>query len=236
MRLTWRIFSFVTHWLMILSLPLLLLSASIGIAVNSHWLYEYGFNKYHVSQTTGLAPAELDKAARALIDYFNSNETFINLTVMKDGKPFDLFNERETLHLRDVKALIRLDYKVLLETLLFAFAYAAAILFWRRDWRQLAQEVVGGSGLTLALILLLGLGIMLNFDQFFLQFHLISFSNEFWQLDPTRDYLIMLFPRGFWFDAAAFCTLTTLAMALISGVVAGGFILVRKAPSSQAVR
>ncbi len=228
MILTWRTLSFVTRWLLIFSLPLLLLSASIAIAVNSHWLYEYGFNKYHVSQTTGLAPDELDKAARGLIHYFNSNEAIIILTVLKDGKPFDLFNERESIHLRDVRELFHRDYWILLGTLLYALVYASVTLFWRKDWRQLARGVVGGGGLTLALILLLGLGIMLNFDQLFLQFHLISFSNEFWQLDPTRDYLIMLFPGGFWYDAAMFCTLTALGLVLISGGVAGGLLLAHR--------
>ncbi len=214
-------------WLFSLCLPILLLTASIGWAVNSHWLYKYGFEKYDVSQTTGLAEMELEKASTGLISYFNSGETNISLTVIKDGKPFELFNQREVTHLRDVKGLIRLDYWVLLGTLIYTLSYAGVSLFWRRGryWRRLAWGVISGSGITLALMLALGLGALLDFDQLFLQFHLLSFSNEFWQLDPTRDYLIMLFPGGFWYDAALFCALATVGLAVILGGVAGGYLL-----------
>ena len=222
-----KVLSIAAKWIFILCLPILLLTASIGWAVNSHWLYKYGFEKYNVSQTTGIAEVELEKAATGLISYFNSGGANISLTVIKDGKPFELFNQREVIHLRDVKGLIRLDYWVLLGTLIYTLSYAGVSLFWRRKryWRQLARRIVGGSGITLALMLAIGLGILLNFDQLFWQFHLLSFSNEFWQLDPTKDYLIMLFPGGFWYDAAIFCALATVGLAIILGGVAGGYLV-----------
>jgi len=218
-----------------LCLLILLLTASIGWEVNSLWLYKYGFEKYNVSQTTGLAQPELAKAATGLISYFNSGEEYISLTVMKDGKPFELFNQREVAHLRDVKGLIRLDYYLLLGTLIYVLSYAVASLCWRRKryWRWLAWGVVGGGGITLALMMVLGLGALFNFDQLFYRFHLISFTNELWQLDPARDYLIMLFPQGFWYDAAIFCALATAGLAIILGGVAGGYLMFgRSNPSS----
>lgn len=218
-----RIVGIAAKWLFILCLPLLLLSASIGGAANSLWLYKYGFDKYNVSETTGLAPSELEKAATGLIRYFNSDEEYISLTVIKDDKPFILFNQREIAHLRDVKGLFWLDYWILLGTLIYALGYTG-ISLWRKDWQQLAWGLIGGSGLTLILMLALGLGTFLNFDRLFLQFHLISFSNELWRLDPAKDYLIMLFPHGFWYDATLFCILATTIGAVVLSGVGGGLI------------
>lgn len=221
-----RILGLAARWLFILCLPVLLLTASIGVAVNSLWFYKYGFEKYSISQTTGLAEVELEKAAKGLIGYFNSGEEDINLSVVKDGQPFELFNQREIIHLKDVKGLIWLNYTVLLGTLIYALCYAGVSLLWRkrRYWRRLAWSVVGGGGITLALILALGLGTLLGFDQLFLQFHLISFTNPFWQLDPTTDYLIMLFPQGFWFDVTLFCLLTTVFGTVVLGGAAGVYL------------
>ena len=213
-----KIFYQFTKWLFVLCLPLLLLSASIGGAANSISLYKYGFEKYEVSKTTGLSDAELDKAARGLIHYFNSSEVTINLTVVKDGQSFTLFNEREVVHLKDVKGLFRLDYWIFLGTLIYSLAFAGFIM-WRREWRHLALGLIWGSGLTLGLMLVLGIGALLNFDQFFLQFHLLSFANELWLLDPSKDYLIMLFPRGFWYDATLFIAIATVAGAVVIGGV-----------------
>ena len=211
----------IAKWLFILCLPILLLTAGIGWSVNSLWLYKYGFEEYNVGQTTGLAEAELEKAAVGLISYFNSDEEYISLTVVKDGKPLELFNEREVIHLKDVKGLFRLNYRLLLGTLIYGLVYAGIGLLWRKERRRLAKAVVIGSGITLGLLLVLGIGSLLNFDQLFLMFHLISFTNEFWMLDPARDYLIMLFPAGFWYDAALFIGGITVGLAAILGGVSG---------------
>ena len=213
-------------WLFILCLPCLVITSSINWLANSFWLYEYGFEKYNISQTTGLAQPELEKVARGLISYFNSDEEYIALTVVKDGEPFELFNQREVIHLKDIKGLIQLSYHLWLGTLIYVAVYAGVSLFWQRRkyWRRLAWGVVIGSGITLGLMLAMGLGAMLNFDWLFLQFHLLSFANEFWLLDPTKDYLIMLFPQGFFFDFARFCGMIIVGVAGALGGVAGGYL------------
>lgn len=203
--------------LFIICLPVLLVTASVSSAMNCRWLYQYGFNKYNISQVTGLAPEELKKAADGLIHYFNSGEEYINVTVIKNGQPFVLFNEREVAHLKDVKALFRLVYKLLLGTGIYALLYASIFLARRQDRRWLARGLVFGSGLTLVLMAALGIMIAVNFNWFFVEFHLLSFANNFWQLNPATDYLIMLFPDGFWFDATLFCAIGTAAGAIILG-------------------
>jgi integral membrane protein (TIGR01906 family) len=208
-------------------LSILLVTATIAFEFNSLWLYKNGFQKYNISQTTGLAEAELDKAARGLISYFNSDEEYISLTVIKDGRPFELFNQREVAHLKDVKGLIRLNYRLLLGTAIYVGAYAGICLWWRRRryWRRLAWGVVGGSSIALGMMLALGIGsTVLDFGQLFTQFHLFAFTNELWMLDPTRDYLIMLFPEGFWYDIAMLFAKIIIGIAGTLCGVAGGYL------------
>ena len=194
----------IAKWLFILCLPPLLMSATIAIEFNSLRLYTNGFEEYNVSRVTGLSEAELEKAAAGLIGYFNSDEEYISLTVIKDGEEFELFNEREVGHLKDVKELIRLNFRILVGTAIYVGIYAGMCLFWRRKkyWRNLARSVVIGTSIALGLIVAMGLGTMvLDFDQLFLRFHFLAFTNDLWMLNPATDYLIMLFPEGFWFDA-----------------------------------
>jgi len=210
-------------WVFMLCLPFLLFTASLACTINSLWLYNYGFEKYGVSQATGLEDTELEKAASGLIGYFNSDEEYISLTVIKDGQPFELFNYREIVHLKDVKRLIWLDYRVLLGTLLYMLAYAGVCLFWRRPkyWRRLARGVVGGSALTLGLMLALGLVSLFAFDWLYWQFHVISFTgNDFWVLDPTKDYLLMLV-QGVQYDAVILIFVATATGAVVLGGVSG---------------
>jgi integral membrane protein (TIGR01906 family) len=213
-----KIIRIIAHWLFILSLPVLLLTASVSLAVNCGWLYTYGFNRYDVGGTTNLDATELEKVAEGLRGYFNSGEEFINITVIKDGEAFEVFNTREVEHLRDVKGLFRLVYALLLGTGVYALFYAGSSIFWWRD-RRLYLGLLGGGSLTLVLMLAIGLAAAINFDWLFLNFHLISFANDLWMLDPATDYLIMLFPQGFWFDAAVFCAAGTAFFAVLLGGV-----------------
>ena len=118
-----KIFSIFAKSLFILCIPFFLFTAGIGIAVNSHWLYSAGFEKYGIPQVTGISMEELNKAATGLIHYFNSGEEYIDLQVIKDGEPFTLFNEKEVRHLKDVKGLIWLDYWVFIGTAVYLLVY-----------------------------------------------------------------------------------------------------------------
>jgi len=227
----------ITRWLFILCFPVLLLTATVTWAANSLWVYEHGFEKYNVSQTTGLAESELDKVARELISYFNSDEEFITLTIAKDGQPIELFTERDIIHLWEVKTLLRSAYYLLGGTLAFIIIYGVIMLHWRkgRAWQTLASGILKGSILTLALVVALALGVIFAFDQLFWWFHKIVFlfyEGNYWILDPAKDYLIRLFPPypegGFWFDAFLLCGGIIAGLAAVFCGVSGGYLLSKR--------
>ena len=209
-------------WLFIICLPVLLLTASIAVTVNSLWLYEYGARKYGVSEelaATGLklSDSELAGVYAGLISYFNSGEEDVHITVVKEDKPFDLFTREEVIHFRDVKGLIWLDYWVLLGTLVYALAYVGLNIFLWRDRRRLAWGLVGGSVFTLAVMLaLVLLDTFQGFGQLWHQFHLVFFSNLFWS---APGYMLRLFNQGFFYDAVIFGAALVVAGALILGGV-----------------
>jgi integral membrane protein (TIGR01906 family) len=217
MRIKGGTLTTIARWLFIICLPVILITASVQLAANSRILYNYGFEKYNISQATGLADSELDKVAQGLIHYFSSDQEPISLTVDMEGETLELFNAREMLHLKDVKALFRMDYIVLLSTLGYALSYiGVSFILGRLGFgRRLSRAVIAGGILTLFLTLTAGLATFFNFDGFFYQFHVFSFSNDFWQLDPATDFLIMLFPQGFWYDATVAVALATAATALV---------------------
>ncbi len=220
----------VARWAFVASLPGLILTATVAAEFNNPKLYTDGFAKYNVSQTTGLSPAELAKVARGFISYFNSSEESINIVVEKDGQPFTVFNEREVGHMKDVKALVRLDYQALIGTAIYAGLYTGLAFFRRRRKKgELARAAVWGSAITLGILVALGVGSASNFDALFLRFHFLAFTNDLWLLDPTRDYLIMLFPEGFWYDAGIMLGVATTAIAVtLLGVSLGYLKRIRK--------
>jgi integral membrane protein (TIGR01906 family) len=222
--MTLKILGIIAKWLFILCLPILLLSASLAWALNSHWLYNYGFEKYSLPQHPELAEFDLEGIGDQIISYFNSSEEPLSIIVIIDGQPTQLFTPEETIHFRDVKGLVWLDYWILGGTLVYVLAYAAVSLFWRkkRYWPRLAWGLVIGGSITLGLMLALGLGTLLGFDRLFWNFHLVFFSNEYWL---SGGNMTLLFTEEFFYDAALFCALGTAGMAVILGGVGGGWLI-----------
>ena len=202
------------------SLAAVIFSGVIILEINSRQLYLYGFDKYRVGETTGLSQTELDKVASELIRYFNSSKEYINLQVTKNGQTFELFNEREIIHLQDVKGIMQLNSRVFEYGLIYILGFILwTVLSKPQRWQMLANGVLGSSTLSLGVMVILGIISALNFNWLFYQFHYISFANDFWMLDPTSDYLIMLFPGGFWFDAFLYCIIAVAVISVVLGIV-----------------
>lgn len=203
----------------VLCLPLLLVSTNLRFIINSAGFYAREFDRYHISQDTGLPREELGKVARGMIAYFNNRDEFIHLTVQGPQGPFELFKEKEIEHLKDVKGLVRLDYKVQGVTLACVLAYLAFVLNWKRRqaWRYIGRSALAGSALTVVLLLALGITSAVDFNAVFLLFHLISFSNLLWILDPSTDYMIRIFTWQFFYDALLLLAGATLLEGLLIG-------------------
>ena len=199
--------------------PLLLISLNIRCLVSETWLYEYGFDKYDIEEVTGIDNKELVHAAKELIHYFNSGEESAQTEVVKNGQLIDLFSQREIDHLKDVKDIIRLFYLIQWIALSYIILYIAYgfINKKRAFFKTFARGMLFGSIFTLSLFSIVGIWALIDFDSLFLAFHELSFTNDLWILDPSKDYLIMMFPEDFFMDAAFFLVGGTLFEVLALG-------------------
>jgi len=190
--------------------------------VNSTHIYEYGFDKYHISETTGIDRAQLSEVARKIVDYFSSRTETPQMTVEnKKGEQFKLFHEHELIHLQDVKGLFRLNHRAQMASLAYITIFSLLFLLWAKGrWQDLAKGLKRGCALTLLLIAAASIASVFDFEQLFIQFHLIYFHNPYWLLDPSKDYLIKLFPPPFWERIAILGGIAIAAEALILGAVA----------------
>ena len=200
-----RVVQNLIWWLFVFCLPIFLISSTVSWQINMPKLYEYGFNRYGIPEATGISEPELMKVAQHLVSYFNLKESTAQIAIIKGGEEFDLFNERELIHLEDVRNLVQLDYRIRAGSLVVMAACVLMLLLWfRAKWQVLVRGLFMGGLITSGLIIVLGLWALLGFEQLFILFHLVSFPNEYWILDPATDYLVRLFPGGFFREAALF--------------------------------
>ena len=144
------------------------------------------------------------------------------------GEERPLFNQNEILHMRDVKGLVRGVYRVQQITGIYMVVYMAVVLAASRgrSLRREAGRVLAGSLLTVGMVAATGLISLVGFDFLFEQFHVISFSNDLWMLDPRHNYLTRLFTQGFFLEATIFVAAGVILQALLLAALA--WVVVRR--------
>jgi integral membrane protein (TIGR01906 family) len=221
--------NYLSYILIIIALPLLIIASNIRVLANEIKLYEYGIDTYNISRTTGIDRAELVKTYQHWIDYYNSKQPTPQVTVKKDGNDLKLLSQKELYHMQDVKGLIRLDYYLQVLSIIAVFVVMSVLWFRSSDKWQILRGLFWGAVVTSGIMAILAIVSLFFFDQLFLLFHIIGFSNNLWILDPTKDYLIMLFPTDFFSDVALFGFILVLIESITIGILALFILKLKKA-------
>ena len=199
--------------------PILLITSSVRIVVDFTGFYSFEFDRSRISQYTGIDKQELMQVSRRIQDYFHDDNELLVVPGQIHGRFFEnIFNQKEVQHMKDVKILFNgvslLQY---MSSIVLAFLVLGQILFRGINGLQESiNSIVWGAFATLLLILIASFGVLLSFDRLFRLFHLLSFANDLWSLDPRHDYLVAIFNQKFFFHAS-------LLVAIFS--IVGAFIL-----------
>lgn len=222
-----KILRILFWWLFVLCIPLLLISSTAVLEINCLPFYEHAYQKYHISEVTGFDNKQLMIITRHLIQFFNGKVGSPQLMVEKDGKPIYLFHDYEIKHLNDVKVLFQRVYQIQLITMFYFLCYLLFVVLGRDKKRRLYfwKGLRNGNILTLGLLLISGVALFFGFHNLFTKFHYLVFGdpqNSPWMLNPKTDYLIMMYPLGFWQDAVllgiAIILITTFILIGISSL------------------
>jgi integral membrane protein (TIGR01906 family) len=198
-----------------------MVTSALRFALNEDNVYYYSISTFDADDVTGIEDAELRRASRELIAYFNSDDPALNIQVEAGGQQEQLFSPREVRHLQDVKSLVDLTFIAHEVALAYVMAYVVGVFIWTSEapLRTLAQQALLACLITVAGIAAIGILVLAGFDSSWEGFHEFAFSNDLWQLDPDRDRLIQMFPEEFWFRVVMFVGgLIVLQAALIAGV------------------
>ena len=211
-------FSLIQKILFNTSLFLAILLSNSLLMINTDSFYKFEFNKNNTALKTGINENDLFLVVDNIQDFFKekSNEK-INMVVYISGIKKNLFNSKEIQHMIDVKNLI-LNIKLFNYLLWFT----ALILLLIKISLSKEKKLISLLSITrsyfiysVAILISTLILIALSFRWIFYFFHIISFDNNLWILDPRTDYLIKIFEEGFFMDAAIFIGILTLVSSII---------------------
>ena len=128
-----------------------------------------------------------------------------SITVVVDvyGVERSILSHKETVHMRDVKQLVNGFRNVGFAATIMMVAYVISLVIKMRSQAIpiLTRRLRKSSLVIIITGLIFGLLVAVAFPFLFTLFHLISFSNDYWLLDPRQDYLVMLFTPNFFLEA-----------------------------------
>ncbi|HEY3079695.1 MAG TPA: DUF1461 domain-containing protein [Chloroflexota bacterium] len=216
----WALASFA----LVLSVAAALVTTSVNVLLYDPDYYAEGQVRYAVGRTTEYSPEALQPVNRAIVRFFGSSGVSLPNALGDAGADPAVFNPREVGHMEDVRALVRMIGRIQIASLALIAVIALGRLLGqgRAGLLWIANRALLGALVTLGGIGALGALAVFDFRSLFLEFHLLSFDNDLWQLDPRRDNLIRFFPFAFWFDATVSVALRSVFSALVVAAVALG--------------
>lgn len=170
---------------------LLFISIGVVITINFRPLYYLDVNLLNIDTSSGYDKKEILQNYNTLIDYcspiYQGELKFPTLKASANGLE----------HFREVKSIFIFFY------ILGAVTLVAAILIMifkskRRDYSYLLTSSIT----AVALPLILGCIMAVNFDTVFITFHKLVFNNNYWLFDPATDPVINILPETFFLHCA----------------------------------
>ena len=208
------------------SLIFIALISSVEIAAYSDFsFYEKEYNKYAVTSSVDISMPELMNVTKDMMAYLKGDrEKLSDIQANIGGTYITFFNEREVLHMEDVRGLfigaVYLRYiLVFISIICIIFAKISRV----RISHFLSNVLIFGTLITLALTDILVFLIAGDFEKYFIIFHHIFFNNDLWMLDPATDNLINIVPQGFFMDMSK--RIVIIFSAFILSMIGSGAVL-----------
>lgn len=210
--------------LLAIVLPIILFTSAIETAVFDKAFYMDQMEKNQVIENTGIYPPDVDLVVDQIIAYLSNERVSFDIEARiappeatNVSQREVIFNDQEISHMTDVRQLLTValglrDFCLLL--FLISFLYLLKV-----DQQAIGKSIFWGNLTALILLVLVGLAFLLNFQEVFILFHRLFFTNDLWILDPAKDRLINIVPEAFFVALinqiivyiTAFIGLTTIA-------------------------
>jgi len=177
------------------------------------------YDKLDTAEYIGIAKDDLMAVTDGLLSYMAGGRENLDMQYEVKGVQREIFDQREKLHMIDVKNLY-------LGVIYIASALGAAVaamtaFVLKKDGAKAAMATLNRKYKYVAVGLMLvvaALGIMIitNFQKFWIGFHKVFFTNDLWLLDPAVSIMINMFPLEFFY---AICMAVIAVFIVLCGIV-----------------
>ncbi len=187
-------------------------SLSVTLVLNFKPLFYHDIKTLDIPAQSGFSEEKIKTNYDILIDYNNfwgaKTLEFDDLAMSEEGR----------IHFEDVKRIfVKIEYAAIIFTVLFVVTAYIKLKSGQRRF------LLFSGVFAVVLPLIVGAAVALNWQNAFITFHKLAFSNDYWIFYPDKDPVITMLPDAFFMHCAVMIIAMTIFLSAVS--VAVYFIL-----------
>ena len=149
------------------------------------------------------------------VDYVTDDIILYLSDVIDDMNQRDYFENRENIHMIDVKVLFDLGKIIRLICIIFISFILSKLSEEKEFVKKYRITYIG----VLFLISFIAIVISRNFSVAFVKFHHIFFNNDNWILDPSESIIINLMPERFFVNLSIYIIATFIVLNILHHIL-----------------
>jgi len=186
--------------LFLLSIFILVITSTVRFFATEPIVQDTLMDYSNVEQKTNFTKSQLQSITIAMSEYLSNKTDLLDIRIQSSSGLLALFSPKEILHMQDVKKILLSIYSLQLVVFFYSIVYITVMLTMRKrkGMRDIFSDLLITGLFSNVLLITLGILLYFSFDRYFIYFHEIAFNNDYWILDPNKDFLIKLYPIKFW--------------------------------------
>lgn len=192
----------------------------IQSVVFNHGFYQDLYRRIDLAHRENLKEEDLENAIYTMTDYVEGKREDLLVNVTWKGSEQQAFNEKETAHMEDVRALWQ-HAKTAMIAGIISFVLLVLLLYWKTGSDcigYLCRGLLQAMACFAVILVFFGFWALIDFTGFWIQFHHIFFSNQLWLLDPATDFMIVICPEEMFSSMIG-----AIVLPAVIGMAAAGF-------------
>lgn len=208
-------------------LVIALVFTAMQIVIFNESRFHKSYEENDLYDFIGVAEDDLHEITHEMMSYLNGSREDLIIFAEIRGEDQQVFEEREILHMVDVKKLFIGGFKIRNIVAIIAVALLGVLfgLNRKKAIKPLCISYLWAMGITIGAAAALGAMMIIDFNAVFLKFHLLFFDNDLWLLNINTDVLIQMLPESF-FNSLALAMVGYLSVfILIPASISIGYLL-----------
>ena len=194
----------ILNMIISISLAMFIISGSVILGLKCKSIYYNDVSKLNISSMSGLSEDEIKLNYDYLIDY-NLNDF-----VGEFKLPTIKFSNEGKIHFEEVRNIFQFIKKLFY----ISFVISLVGIIFNIKNRNI-KFLKYSSIMTILLPIITSIPVMINFNYFFIKFHQVVFSNDYWIFDPDIDPVIEILPQEVFLHIGLFILMIMLSISIL---------------------